>query len=118
MGWDRSSCTESLRKAREALDYKAARDEQARARAAGRWVGIGIASYVELTGIGSAIPVSPGMPVSTGTEAATIRFDPAGKVMAVFGVASHGQGLETKLAQVRADEEGGRIEEVRGASGG
>jgi aerobic carbon-monoxide dehydrogenase large subunit len=111
--WDRSSFTESLRRAREALDYKAARDEQARARAAGRWVGIGIASYVELTGIGSAIPVSPGMPVSTGTEAATIRFDPAGKVTAVFGVASHGQGLETTLAQIVADEVGVPIEDVR-----
>ena len=111
--WDRSSFTESLRRAREALDYKAARDEQARARGAGRWVGIGIASYVELTGIGSAIPVSPGMPVSTGTEAATIRFDPAGKVTAVFGVASHGQGLETTLAQIVADEVGVPIEDVR-----
>jgi aerobic carbon-monoxide dehydrogenase large subunit len=111
--WDRSSFTESLRKAREALDYTAARDEQARARAAGRWVGIGVASYVELTGIGSAIPVSPGMPVSTGTEAATIRFDPAGKVTAVFGVASHGQGLETTLAQIVADEVGVPIEDVR-----
>jgi aerobic carbon-monoxide dehydrogenase large subunit len=111
--WDRSSFTESLRRAREALDYKAARDEQARARAAGRWVGIGIVSYVELTGIGSAIPVSPGMPVSTGTEAATIRFDPAGKVTAVFGVASHGQGLETTLAQIVADEVGVPIEDVR-----
>ena len=111
--WDRSSFTESLQKAREALDYKAARDEQARARAAGRWVGIGLASYVELTGIGSAIPVSPGMPVSTGTEAATIRFDPAGKVTAVFGVASHGQGLETTLAQIVGDEVGVPIEDVR-----
>jgi carbon-monoxide dehydrogenase large subunit len=111
--WDRSSFTESLRRACEALDYKAARDEQARARAAGRWVGIGVASYVELTGIGSAIPVSPGMPVSTGTEAATIRFDPAGKVTAVFGVASHGQGLETTLAQIVADEVGVPIEDVR-----
>jgi carbon-monoxide dehydrogenase large subunit len=111
--WDRSSFTGSLLKAREALDYEAARDEQARARREGRWLGIGVASYVELTGIGSAIPVSPGMPVSTGTEAATIRFDPAGKVTAVFGVASHGQGLETTLAQIVADEVGVPIEDVR-----
>src|SRR5437867_1346805 len=111
--WDRSSFTGSLLKAREALDYKAARDEQRRARTAGRWLGIGVASYVELTGIGSAIPVSPGMPVSTGTEAATIRFDPAGKVTAVFGVASHGQGLETTLAQIVADEVGVPIEDIR-----
>src|SRR5262245_11304262 len=53
------------------------------------------------------------MPVSTGTEAATIRFDPAGKVTAVFGVASHGQGLETTLAQIVADEVGVPIDDVR-----
>jgi len=111
--WDRSSFTASLVRAREALDYTAARAEQARARADGRWIGIGIAAYVELTGIGSAIPVSPGMPISTGTEAATIRFDPSGKVTAVFGVASHGQGLETTLAQIVADEVGVPIDDVR-----
>jgi len=111
--WDRSSLTGSLLRAREALDYVALRAEQTRARAAGRWLGIGVASYVELTGIGSAIPVSPGMPIATGTEAATIRFDPAGKVTAVFGVASHGQGLETTLAQIVADEVGVPIEDIR-----
>src|SRR3989454_6869224 len=111
--WDRSSFTGSLLRAREALGYDAVRAEQTQARAAGRWLGIGVASYGELTGIGSAIPVSPGMPIATGTEAATIRFDPAGKVTAVFGVASHGQGLETTLAQIVADEVGVPIEDIR-----
>jgi len=111
--WDRSSFTETMLRAREALGWEAARAEAARSRAAGRWVGVGVASYVELTGIGSAIAVSPGMPVPTGTEAATIRVDPAGTVTAVFGIASHGQGLETTLAQVVADELGVPIETVR-----
>jgi carbon-monoxide dehydrogenase large subunit len=111
--WDRSSFTGSLQRACEALDYAAVRAEQARARAAGRWLGVGVASYVELTGIGSAIPVSPGMPIATGTESATIRFDPAGKVTAAFGVASHGQGLETTLAQIVADEVGVPIDDIR-----
>ena len=111
--WDRASFTASLLRAREAMDYDAVRAEQARARAAGRWLGIGVASYVELTGIGSAIPVAPGVPIATGTEAATIRVDPAGKVTAVFGVASHGQGLETTLAQIVADEVGVPIEDIR-----
>jgi aerobic carbon-monoxide dehydrogenase large subunit len=111
--WDRSSFIGSLRRACEALDYAAVRADQARARAEGRWLGVGVASYVELTGIGSAIPVSPGMPIATGTESATIRFDPAGKVTAVFGVASHGQGLETTLAQIVADEVSVPIDDVR-----
>jgi aerobic carbon-monoxide dehydrogenase large subunit len=111
--WDRSSFTETMVRARETLGYDAAREQQRRARAEGRWVGIGFASYVELTGIGSAIPVSPGMPVATGTEAATIRVDPSGTVTAVFGVASHGQGLETSLAQIVGEEFGVPLEAVQ-----
>ena len=86
--------------------------EQARARAEGRWFGIGLASYAELTGIGSRISVAPGMPINTGTETATIRMDSTGAVTACFGIASHGQGLETTLAQVIADELGCRIEDI------
>jgi carbon-monoxide dehydrogenase large subunit len=53
------------------------------------------------------------MPVPAGTEAATIRVDPSGTVTAIFGVASHGQGLETALAQVVADELEVPLEDVR-----
>ena len=111
--WDRAGFIECMQKACEALDYAAARAEQERARAAGRLVGIGFASYVELTGIGSATPAAPGMPVPAGTEAATIRVDPSGSVTAIFGVASHGQGLETALAQVVADKLEVPLEDVR-----
>jgi carbon-monoxide dehydrogenase large subunit len=111
--WDRAGFIECMQKACEALDYAAARADQERARLAGRLVGIGFGSYVELTGIGSATPAAPGMPVPAGTEAATIRVDPSGSVTAIFGVASHGQGLETALAQVVADELEVPLEDVR-----
>jgi carbon-monoxide dehydrogenase large subunit len=111
--WDRSSFVESLHEACAAVDYDRLRAAQQAARAAGRWVGIGIASYAELTGIGSRISASPGMPINTGTESATIRIDSAGGITAAFGVASHGQGLETTLAQVIADELGARMEDIR-----
>ncbi|MDQ7776329.1 MAG: hypothetical protein Q4615_10765 [Paracoccus aminovorans] len=81
-------------------------------RAEGRWVGIGMASYAELTGIGSRISVAPGMPINTGTETANISIDATGVVTAAFGVASHGQGLETTLAQVISDELGCSMEDV------
>ena len=84
-----------------------------KARAAGRWFGIGIACYAELTGIGSRISVAPGMPINTGTETATIRIDSTGAVTAAFGVASHGQGLETTLAQIVAEHLGARVEDIR-----
>src|SRR2546429_9690433 len=71
------------------------------------------ASYAELTGIGSRISAAPGMPINTGTETASVRIDSTGTVTAAFGVASHGQGLETTLAQVVAENLGTRIEDVR-----
>ena len=110
--WDRSGFMECLDAVGAAVDYPALRQQQAEARAGGRWVGIGLASYAELTGLGSRISVAPGMPVNTGTETANIRIDSTGAVTAHFGITSQGQGLETTLAQVVAEELGVRIEDV------
>jgi aerobic carbon-monoxide dehydrogenase large subunit len=111
--WDRSGFSECLTAACDKLGYDALRLRQAKIRAAGGWFGIGIASYAELTGIGSRISVAPGMPINTGTETANIRIDSTGAVTAAFGIASHGQGLETTLAQVVAEHLGVRIDDVR-----
>ena len=98
--WDKSGFRECLHRACTAGDYGGLRARQAAARADGRWFGIGIACYAELTGIGSRISAAPGMPLNTGSETANIRIDPTGAVTAAFGIASHGQGLETTLAQI------------------
>src|SRR6185312_6064800 len=98
--------TECLNAACEKVDYPALRVRQAEARAAGRWFGIGVACYAELTGIGSRISVAPGMPLNTGTETAKITIDSTGGVTAAFGVTAMGQGLETTLAQVVAEHLG------------
>ena len=74
-------------------------------------------AYAELTGIGSRIAVAPGMPINTGSETAKIRIDSTGAVTAAFGVASHGQGLETTLAQIIADDLGARFEDIRVVQG-
>jgi carbon-monoxide dehydrogenase large subunit len=111
--WDKSGFREGLDAACKAIGYDALRARQKEARAAGRWPGIGIACYAELTGIGSRISVAPGMPINTGTETATIRIDSTGAVTANFGVAAHGQGLETTLAQVVAEHLGARMEDIR-----
>ncbi|MEO7402754.1 MAG: xanthine dehydrogenase family protein molybdopterin-binding subunit [Burkholderiales bacterium] len=111
--WDRSGFTECLEVARDTGRYAALREEQTKARAEGRWMGIGVASYAELTGLGSRISAAPGMPINTGTETASLRIDSMGGVTATFGIASHGQGLETTLAQVIADELGARMEDIQ-----
>ena len=115
--WDKSGFQECLHAACADIGYDALRARQKEARAAGRWVGIGIACYAELTGIGSRISVAPGMPIKTGTETAIVRIDSSGGVTASFGIASHGQGLETTLAQVVAEHLGARFEDVRVVQG-
>jgi len=111
--WDKSGFQECLNMACDAIGYDTLRVRQEEARAAGRWTGIGIACYAELTGIGSRISVAPGMPIQTGTETAIIRIDDTGGVTASFGVASHGQGLETTLAQVVAEHLGASFDDIR-----
>ena len=78
-----------------------------------KWVGYGISTYAELTGIGSKISVAPGMPINTGSETATIEIDGTGSVTGTFAIASHGQGLETTLAQIIADELGVKPDDVK-----
>jgi len=115
--WDSGSFVESLERARDVVAYEHVRAAQRDPRRAGRYVGVGVACYVELTGVGSAIPASPGAAINTGTEGATVRVDPSGTVTASFGLACQGQGHETTLAQVVAAELGARLEDVRVVSG-
>ncbi len=110
--WDKSAFQACLREAADGIGYDELRREQAAARADGRWVGIGVACYAELTGVGSRIAVAPGMPINTGTETCNVAIDSTGAVTASFGLASQGQGMETTLAQVVAEELGVKVEDV------
>ena len=115
--WDRTGFVECLEAAVQAGEYEKLRKQQSAARAEGRYFGIGLATYAELTGIGSRIAVAPGMPINTGSETAKIRIDSTGAITAAFGVASHGQGLETTLAQIIADDLGARFDDIRVVQG-
>lgn len=110
--WDKSAFQECLQGACDHVDYPALVRERDKARKGGRWIGIGLASYAELTGIGSRISVAPGMPINTGTETSKIEIDATGAITAAFGISSHGQGLETTLAQVIVDELGCKLEDI------
>jgi carbon-monoxide dehydrogenase large subunit len=111
--WDKTGFVECLEAAAQAAGYDKLREQQRAARAEGRYFGIGLSSYAELTGIGSRISAAPGMPLNTGSETAKVRIDSTGAITAAFGVASHGQGLETTLAQIIADDLGARFEDIR-----
>lgn len=103
---------EALQQALDMAGYAALRDEQRRARAQGRYLGVGLGCYVEGTAPSSAAFASMGLDLG-GYESATVRMDAAGKVTVLVGTHSHGQSHETTLAQVAADELGVPLADVR-----
>jgi carbon-monoxide dehydrogenase large subunit len=107
---------ETLERGLAAFDYGGRRREQAQARAAGRIVGIGLATYVEPNTYGSEFYKAAGI-AGSGHDAAIVRIEPSGAVSAQIGVVSQGQGHLTTVAQALADELGTPIERVRVLSG-
>jgi carbon-monoxide dehydrogenase large subunit len=103
---------DTLERAQSALPYAQRRREQAEARAAGRIVGIGMATYVEPNTYGSEFYKTAGI-AGSGHDAAIVRIEPSGAVSAQIGVVSQGQGHLTTVAQALADELAVPIEKVR-----
>ncbi|NTJ11796.1 xanthine dehydrogenase family protein molybdopterin-binding subunit [Rhizobium lusitanum] len=80
----------TLEQAIEGSEYEKLRALQAQARAEGRYVGIGIGSYVELTGRGP-------------WEGAGVRVEPDGRATVYTGASSQGQSHQTTFAQIAAE---------------
>ena len=92
----------ALEAALSAFGYEEARAEQRRARAAGRLVGIGISSYVEFTGGGSATFKGRGMMDISGVDTARVWLGEDGTMRVQTSCPNLGQGVQTTLAQVAA----------------
>ncbi len=106
--YDSGDYPAALDKALTHVDYATFRTEQATARAAGKYLGIGFSTYVEVCGMGP----SAAMPAGFGWDSATVRVDPTGKVTVQTGISPHGQGQETTFAQIVADELGIGIDDI------
>ncbi len=107
LSYDSGNYAAPLEKALAAVDYPHLLAEQAKAREAGKLMGIGISSYGEICAVGP----SPAMPAG-GWESATVKIEPTGKVTIMTGISPHGQGEETTFAQIAADELGVDIDDV------
>jgi carbon-monoxide dehydrogenase large subunit len=83
---------------------KAARDA---ARAEGRLVGLGLAMYVEVCGLGPSSSLPTG-----GWEHSQVTVERDGRITATTGASPHGQGNETTFAQMLADQFGVPLEHV------
>jgi carbon-monoxide dehydrogenase large subunit len=104
--YDEASYQQTLEMAAKAIDVPAFRVRQKQARAQGRHLGIGFATFSERTGYGSAAFAARGMDIVPGWDTVVLSVDPSGYVEARIGSSPHGQGLRTTLAQIIADEIG------------
>jgi len=104
--FDEASYVETMDTAVAAVDVAAFRARQAKARAEGRYLGVGFATFSERTGYGTPAFAARGMDVTPGWETVELTVDPSGFVEARIGASPHGQGLRTTLSQIIADELG------------
>ena len=97
--YDSGDYPQALRRALDLIGYDDFRAEQASARDEGRYLGLGIACYVEETALGPY-------------ESGTVRVEPSGQVVVLTGACTSGQGHHTVLSQIAADELGVDPEDV------
>ena len=102
--YDSGDFPASLEKLKKLVDWDGFAAYRDAARAEGRRVGIGLACYVEGTGVGPY-------------EGAHIRVESSGKVVVSTGLTTQGQGHETVFAQIAADELGVPVEDISVTTG-
>jgi aerobic carbon-monoxide dehydrogenase large subunit len=104
--YDSGDYAAALDKALAAAGYADLRAEQARRRAAGDVVqlGIGLSSYVEITG--------PGAEEGGPRENATVEVHPDGSATILTGTSPHGQGHATVWAMLASDELGIPLDKI------
>ncbi|MBO0744125.1 MAG: xanthine dehydrogenase family protein molybdopterin-binding subunit [Candidatus Dormibacteraeota bacterium] len=101
--YDSGDYEKPLREALQRAGYDELRREQAERRARGdrRLLGVGVATYVEVTGLGSP------------TEHGAVEVHPDGEIVVLAGTSGHGQGHATTYAQMVAEQLQVPVEQIR-----
>ena len=94
------------------LGYADLRAEQSRARQMGRYIGIGLSTYIEACSIAPSAVVGALGSQAGLYESAQVRVHPTGKVTVYTGSHAHGQGHETTFAQLTASELGIPMDDI------
>ncbi len=98
--FDSGDYPQALARALAGLDLAAWRVRQSEGRADGRRIGIGHSVYCEQAAHGTSVYHGWGIPMVPGHEQCNARLTPDGVLELRIGAHSHGQSLETTLAQV------------------
>jgi 2-furoyl-CoA dehydrogenase large subunit len=94
-----------LKKAVELIDYAKVREEQAKGRESGKYIGVGFAMGMDGCPVNSSIQrmMNPDLKASGDAEAAWVKINPDGQIVAAVGSTPQGQGHETIVSQIVAD---------------
>ena len=114
--YDSGSHLESLERALTMLGADTLDARRQDAERHGRLLGVGLASFVELSAPGAMFYGAKGAPI-TAHDQVEVTLQPDGSVTVLLGTPGQGQGLHTTAAQVVADGLGVRLEDVRVLSG-
>ena len=102
LSYDSGDYVKSLDKALEIANYTDLRREQEALRKQGRYLGIGLSTWIEICGLGPSAATAPAAGVAL-VESSQVRIHPTGGVSVYVGTHSHGQSHDTTFAQIVAD---------------
>ncbi|MCE2514032.1 MAG: molybdopterin-dependent oxidoreductase [Acidobacteria bacterium] len=113
LNYDSGDYPGALDKLVQHTGYAALREKQKAGPSNGKYLGLGLSSYVEICGLGPS-QVAGAIGFQGGLwESAIVRFHPTGKVHVFIGASPHGQGEETTFAQIVASEIGVDADDVK-----
>lgn len=101
----------------ERLDYAAVLRDIATARTQGRRLGVGLACHLEGTNYAPSSIMGVLGIQDSGFDTAVVRMEPSGQVRVFTSQTPMGQGIDTVMAQICADELGVLVEDVAVATG-
>ena len=110
--YDSGDYEKSLNRVLEIAGYEELRRRQAELRQQGRYLGVGLSTWIELCGFGPSAATAPATGGLALVESAQVRMFPTGSVVAYVGTHSHGQGHDTPFAQIVADTMGIPLEAI------
>ncbi|MET0866719.1 MAG: xanthine dehydrogenase family protein molybdopterin-binding subunit [Pseudorhodoplanes sp.] len=111
--FDSGDYPECLRRVVKAIDLQAIRKRQQESTDDTVRIGVGFSVYCEQGAHGTSVYYGWGIPMVPGFEQAVARLTPDGGLELRVGIQSHGQGLETTLAQIGHEVLGIPIERIR-----
>ncbi len=111
--FDSGDYPECVRRAVDAIGLESVRDRQHQGEPDGRRIGFGLAVFCEQGAHGTSVYHGWGIPMVPGREPAVARLTPDGVLELRVGVHSHGQSMETTLAQIANEILGIDVERVR-----